>query len=260
MLSTKLPLSATPQNDKLSVQRLKLTMPTSDQHQAQLEGHSRQSDKQRSATPSRPSYSPVTPTFSQAALTSNDRAARRLPEFIDDPKPLPVSLDENPDAIALRAAISLLQLQKQQTLRDIRSLDKMKAVALDEPDAFVENLNAGNLQRPARQGMVDVDIDDYSEDEDVKPSTSDSDKKFGTLPTPQNIVRMPHVNWDKYHVVGESLEKLHEEQRRRPTATTNMSFDTSDRAPDHPIAAPYNPFTDEVSDNQTNHSRTPSKS
>ena len=37
-----------------------------------------------------------------------------------------------------------------------------------------------------------------------------------SLPKPQNVVRMPHINWNKYAIVGEGLEKLHAEQIRRP--------------------------------------------
>ncbi|EPE05451.1 hypothetical protein F503_02190 [Ophiostoma piceae UAMH 11346] len=39
---------------------------------------------------------------------------------------------------------------------------------------------------------------------------------LNSLPKPQNVVRMPHINWNKYAVVGEGLEKLHAEQIRRP--------------------------------------------
>merc|ERR1711964_500873 len=41
-------------------------------------------------------------------------------------------------------------------------------------------------------------------------------KSWEKLPKPQDVVRMPHINWDQYAVVGESLNKLHSEQLRNP--------------------------------------------
>jgi len=36
------------------------------------------------------------------------------------------------------------------------------------------------------------------------------------IPAPQQVVRMPPVNWDKYHVVPEPLERMHLAQQLRP--------------------------------------------
>ncbi|KLU84187.1 hypothetical protein MAPG_03232, partial [Magnaporthiopsis poae ATCC 64411] len=40
------------------------------------------------------------------------------------------------------------------------------------------------------------------------------------LPQRQNVVRCPPINWAQYAVVGESLEKLHNEQLTRPDLGT----------------------------------------
>ncbi|CAK7272977.1 hypothetical protein SEPCBS119000_005408 [Sporothrix epigloea] len=92
------------------------------------------------------------------------------------------------------------------------------------------------------------------------------------LPQPQNIVRMPPINWNKYAVVGEGLEKLHADQIRRPpvgapaAATLFMengqsnqalykfqgglenaaaAADTAPGAPEYQgIASPYDPLKD----------------
>lgn len=82
-----------------------------------------------------------------------------------------------------------------------------------------------------------------------RPSTSSSSKAnpskdnappFGQIPGPQNIVRMPYVNWDKYHISGESLDALHEQQRKWPG-----SFNYGqDRGREHVVAAPYSPWLD----------------
>src|SRR5947207_2464011 len=87
--------------------RLKLTMPSLDQQTAEWQGSEPQSScsakDEGSATPRRPSFSPVTPTISHTSWAADDDSARPSPEWIDEPEPLPVSLEDNPDAIALRA-------------------------------------------------------------------------------------------------------------------------------------------------------------
>lgn len=72
--------------------------------------------------------------------------------------------------------------------------------------------------------------------------------RFGVIPGPQNIVRTPPINWAKYHIVGESLDKLHEEQKARPIPGQPRRDGDPLRAPEHIIAAPYNPWSDKLSD------------
>lgn len=45
-----------------------------------------------------------------------------------------------------------------------------------------------------------------------------SEDEFPKFPAPQNVIRMPPINWAKYHIIGEPLERMHEEQVKRPTA------------------------------------------
>jgi hypothetical protein len=66
--------------------------------------------------------------------------------------------------------------------------------------------------------------------------------KFGHIPTPQNVVRMPPINWAKYQVVGEPLNRMHEEQLYRPTPGEPRR----ERAPEHVLAAPYRPLVDHL--------------
>src|SRR5262249_18341694 len=61
---------------------------------------------------------------------------------------------------------------------------------------------------------------DAEEDSDGEPAESQQgsdDAKFPSLPTPQNIFRCPPINWAKYHISGEPLDRMHEEQLRRPS-------------------------------------------
>lgn len=236
--------------------RLSLTMPDRDKHEQRV---SRPSTPSRSPTavepgsggsPQRPSYSPVTPTLSHTSLTAQDDARGELPppQWIDEPESLPVSLDDNPDAIALRATLSILQIQRQQALQDMRELDKMKQAALQEPEQFVKDLREGKLGRPPRVGL---EVDDL---EPVEPSGDEATRadasEFGKFPPAQNIVRSPPVEWTKYHIVGEPLERIHEVQQHYPGLAEERT-DNQSRPQPHTIAAPYRPFVDTLDESRS---------
>ena len=264
-------------------------------------GECRQDER---GTPPRPPYSPVTPVLSHTNLSfpmpsesiipppltptapvtaTQGRAFTRptegavqppgsempsaLPsQYARESPPVPISESDNPDAIALRSAISILQMQKQQALRDIRLLDKMKQVAAEDPEGFVKELLQGSLE--SKEGDIFHPTAPEPDDSEQKVKVEDDDKmdlddsetssqpnrqqgRFGAIPKPQNVVRMPHINWAKYHIIGEPLDKLHEEQRKRPSPgeprrDTPMS---PPRAPEYHIAAPYRPFVDKIDTN-----------
>lgn len=193
--------------------------------------------KEESGSPARPSYSPVTPTLAQSQLPPGDAPE----QWLDEPEPLPVSLEDNPDAIALRATLSLLQMQRQQSLRDIRDLDRTKQKALKDPKSFVDDLKAGKLQKPK---PTQISFDDAEEsDEDVKNPEGSS--RYGQLPNPQEVVRCPPIEWSKYHIVGQSLDTLHEIQQRYPGITEETLVEGV-QPQSHEIAAPYRPFIDKL--------------
>ncbi|KIW74506.1 hypothetical protein Z517_12446 [Fonsecaea pedrosoi CBS 271.37] len=196
-----------------------------------------------SGSPQRPSYSPVTPTLSHTSLASHDAVGDLPPaQWMDEPpEPLPVSLDDNPDAMALRAALSILQIQRQQALRDMQELDRMKQAALDNPEQFIKELQAGTLSRSPRSG-VEVDEPDSMAAEDGETQAS----RFGRFPPAQNIVRTPPVEWAKYHIVGEPLDRIHKRQQQYPGAT-DEALEAPDRVQPHSIATPYRPFVDKLS-------------
>lgn len=201
--------------------------------------------------------------------------------FIDEPSPLPFSETDNTDAIALRAALSVLQLQKQQSERDIRGLERTKRAALEDPEGFVRELRAGRLGPPAAgDGMLNLTVGEGASDEedgemDVDPLAAaaagaprlagewaghgetegggeSGRNKFGHLRPAQNVARMPPVNWAKYHVVGDALDRLHEEQRRMPTAgeprgaPVGVGRQLQQQQTEHAVLAPYSPFVDRV--------------
>lgn len=174
--------------------------------------------------------------------------------------PLPISVPEedNADAQALRAALAVLQIQRDKSARDIKTLATLKEAAAKDPEHFVSEMLAGKLGHRTQpddplaptlesdhSSAEDDDDDDEDDDEDDNHMQTTSDgtpDKLPKFPTRQNIVRCPPVNWAKYHVLGESLDKLHDEQRRRPTLGEPSMGDWAGR--DHMIAAPYSPWQD----------------
>ncbi|PLN76016.1 hypothetical protein BDW42DRAFT_27951 [Aspergillus taichungensis] len=248
----------------------------------------------RPGTPPRPPYSPVTPVFTHLApvpnlptgvvppivppatspspttrLASDASIAPDLPPPAEpavsaplfapaEPAPVPISESDNPDAIALRSALSILQMQKQQSLRDIRTLERLKTAAAADPEAFARELAAGRLSAADPGGFVNFTADEddgdegEGEEEGARREEGGGRTRLDTIPTPQNVVRMPPVNWAKYQVVGEPLDRMHEDQRRRPSAgeprrdSSTQQQPQQQRAPEHLLASPYRPLVDRL--------------
>ncbi|KAF1989722.1 hypothetical protein K402DRAFT_390689 [Aulographum hederae CBS 113979] len=265
----------------------------------------------RPGTPERPEIEPLTPKSAVALLNYPPAAPIPLPPpvFIPRPSPVPISEDDNSDVVALRAAISILQLQRDKAKRDIKTIDELKNEAMEDPDAWLQTAIARrNQSRCQPSHPLSATIDDTLRDvattmrsridsqapseaqatagaesstrevledttangnapaldadagaEAVEDSDSESDSespqiapRYGPIPAPQKIARMPAINWAKYRVVGESLDKLHEEQLRRPTPgepTTDKNpngipVDPRLRAPEYAAFSEYNPLTE----------------
>jgi hypothetical protein len=104
--------------------------------------------RSKSPTPDRPPVSPLTPTASAAQLAPVERTESRprpappppTATFTPQPPSVAISETDNPDAIALRSAISLLQLQREKSKRDLKALEELKAAAVADPQAFVRSL------------------------------------------------------------------------------------------------------------------------
>lgn len=63
--------------------------------------------------------------------------------------------------------------------------------------------------------------DTYTSNPIVHPGAATSGPlPWTSIPKPQNVVRCPPINWSQYAVVGESLDKLHDEQVRYPAQGT----------------------------------------
>ncbi|KAH6685353.1 hypothetical protein F5X68DRAFT_276788 [Plectosphaerella plurivora] len=242
----------------------------------------------RSNSPARPPMSPITPPLNAATLpvippTASTKlpppattpAAQAQPQAtfaanrqtfthppipdasttaIPPPAPDPIDFDSNPDVLALKSAISILQLQRARATNDIRTLGTVKDAALQNPEAFVEDLAAGRIRGHGDPLFPQAEDEDSSSDDsdddqapqntadsaaapqgeqstamDVDASSADAGKKktkprskqpkqpWSDLPRPQNIVRCPPINWSQYAVAGDSLDRLHAEQQARPS-------------------------------------------
>ena len=196
----------------------------------------------RSASPVRPPVSPITPTLGNAQLaTSPSQNAAAAPPrqtythaqppqtAIPLPAPVPITLDENPDAIALRSAITILQMQARKAENDMRTLSRMKEKALQNPEGFATAVAKGEVATVG-DGLLNPTADEEDDDDDDEDESGERNinrgnsqpavakkEKWEKLPKPQQVVRAPPINWEKYAVVGESLDKLHEDQRKRPS-------------------------------------------
>ena len=95
-------------------------------------------------------------------------------------------------------------MQKRNAERDIVTLQQIKDKALGDPEGFVKAL-----------GGVRSTNDMLFSPEDGGRQTQKREgegEKWPEIPIPQNVVRAPPINWAKYQVVGDSLEKLHKDQ------------------------------------------------
>lgn len=177
--------------------------------------------------------------------------------------PEPIDFDSNPDAIALKSAISVLQLQRQRAAADIQALNRVKDQAVQDPDAFVKDLVAGKVnsgqsqaqRNKANDGGNDDDDDDDDSGDNSGASKAQKPRDWSSLPKPQDVVRCPPINWSQYAVVGESLDKLHNEQVTHPTqgapfvvgagGTYEFKGDGKQERRDG-VAAPYAPGKDKI--------------
>jgi hypothetical protein len=136
-------------------------------------------------------------------------------------------------------------MQKQQSLRDIQALDRLKESAAADPERFAHQLAAGTLKTEDHGTVIQFSANAATDDEDEeagpKPTNLSPASNFGHIPIPQNVVRMPPINWGKYQVVGESLDRMHEEQLQRPSPG-----EPGQRAPEHLLASPYRPLVDQL--------------
>ena len=228
-------------------------------------------DRSGSHSPVAPPYSPITPVLSTTTLNSTSAIYPYGPtrSAVEYPPPVPISENTNTDVIALRASLSVLQIQRLRAIQDLQTLKKQKAAAITDPGAYVQAIKSEKVKTTSDLSILgqplnleplndhDKDNSDYDDDGDgdnnddvsvTKESetgqTEQLDSQFWEFPRAQNVVRCPPVNWAKYYVAGEPFENMHEDQRRRPTAGDSHGDDSARR--NHVILAPYSPWKDKL--------------
>ncbi|KAB5580436.1 hypothetical protein GE09DRAFT_1279349 [Coniochaeta sp. 2T2.1] len=173
------------------------------------------SSARRSSSPTRPPVSPITPTMAHAQLPpqpqplppfsqSRQTYTHSQPDQIGMPPPPappePISFDDNPDVLALKSAISILQMQKARATRDIQSLSRAKEAALADTEGFIADLASGKVgteadrlfpdlapRRKAAEPLAEEDSDssDSSHDDEdtAEPSQEQSAGTSTSTPT-----------------------------------------------------------------------------
>ncbi|KAL3417635.1 hypothetical protein PVAG01_10645 [Phlyctema vagabunda] len=251
-------------------------------NQSASQSHSPHSPKTRYSSPTRPPHSPITPVLEPAKPVSSTsqnglppttktytHSSQQPQKAIVQPPPQVIDFDTNPDAIALKASISILQMQRRNAENDIKELQQTKQRALVDTAGFVKALTSGKIAHksdtlfvPTESGSDDDEDEDEEEDmKDVdsgleKGTPKEDSKPWPQLPKPQNVVRQPVINWNQYGVVGDSLDKLHADQQARPTEGmpqrlgADGAFVFGGDGPRRPanlgIAAPYTPGRDRI--------------
>jgi len=132
----------------------------------------------------------------------------------------------------------------------------MKEQAIKDPEAFAQVLTAGVVKKKRDPLFAPSQEDEDMDADDEQPNQANEGKTWPKLPTPQNIIRCPPINWNQYAVVGESLDKLHADQQSRPTegmpqrlgpdGQLSYGGDGKRRPAGLGVAAPYNFGRDKI--------------
>ncbi|POS86748.1 hypothetical protein EPUL_005242 [Erysiphe pulchra] len=212
-------------------------------------------------SPLRPPYSPITPTCCDSYPGNN---VAPFQTKVVPPAPKPINFLDNPDVLALKSTISILQTQKITAIKDIKTLQRIKMRALQNPQEFARALFSGEIKTRSDPLLHPEHGCNYFGEEKVESSSSKNHEctqsvanSWEKLPVQQNIVRSPPINFAKYAIVSESLDKLHSDQIARPNegVPQNLGADGeytemnegNRRQYDMGVAAPYNPFRDKIS-------------
>ena len=125
--------------------------------------------------------------------------------------------------------------------RDESDGDTAAAAAVDVKEEIQDSFDDTSMEG-------ELDDEEHSDGEPAESQQRPDDEAFPPLPTPQNIFRCPPINWAKYHINGEPLDRMHEEQLRRPSPGEPEHNGSANAARPQPyvLAAPYSPLTDQL--------------
>ncbi|KAL8634362.1 MAG: hypothetical protein Q9228_008044, partial [Teloschistes exilis] len=151
-------------------------------------------DSLRSQSPVSPPFSPITPVMSNSLPSQGNQEEHNhfIPPAPTEVPLQPISASDNSDAVALRAALSILQMQRQQTLKDLTTLEQQKKQAAVDPEGFSKAVASGEI-RTRSTGVLESSLDVSQSDNPNKMADSGDGalkvSKFEDIPGPQNIVR-----------------------------------------------------------------------
>ncbi|KAK1246857.1 hypothetical protein MKX08_000659 [Trichoderma sp. CBMAI-0020] len=203
-------------------------------------------DANRNTIVSSEALPPLATTTAQQSARPTFTHSQSNQVGVPPPASTPIEFETNPDVIALRSAITVLQMQRSRATADIQTLSQIKNDAIDNPDEFIRDLAQGRIGQGARP------------DADADAGDNEAARAWAAQPIPkaQDVVRCPPINWSQYAVVGESLDKLHAEQVAKPTQGTPATvgaggvyqFKGGDgKQEEYPgVAAPYAPLKDKI--------------
>lgn len=90
---------------------------------------------------------------------------------------------------------------------------------MDKPIEFIDYIQELARGSPSNDyGAASGSSDEESTSTNTKKKKKNYARFAGTteLPKPQEIFRCPPIEWEKYRVIGTPLDKMVEEQQRRP--------------------------------------------
>ena len=139
--------------------------------------------------------------------------------------------------------------EQRMTVGDLRAILDHEDSDSDDDEAMLDMSRVHATE--ASDSELGHKMAEVPDSQPSRPGTSSASKSisrtsnlapFDPIPGPQNVVRMPYINWDKYHIQGEALDRMHEQQRRWPG-----TFDYGqERGREHVVAAPYSAWLDSV--------------
>ncbi|OTB08861.1 hypothetical protein M426DRAFT_316890 [Hypoxylon sp. CI-4A] len=128
------------------------------------------------SSPQRPTYSPITPPLKPTTFPARPtytHSSHQDQVAIAPPPPEPINFHTNPDVLALKSAISILQMQRRRAEADMAKLSQVKTAALAEPEAFIQDLLTKRIGVEGERLFVGGVKSDEDQDSD---SSSDSDE------------------------------------------------------------------------------------
>lgn len=175
------------------------------------------------SSPSRPPVSPITPMLgptqlpgagatgpgtSSTTATTTTTTTQSIPDFalgrptfthttqtdqvgVAPPPAQPIDFDSNPDVLALKSAISILQLQRARATADIQSLSRARDAALGNPASFVADLQAGKVRVEGDPLFSGTRAAGPAESVSDSDSDSDSDSSDSSDPEPERQGETP---------------------------------------------------------------------